>query len=71
MKHLHLKGIAASTSLGTTAAASRGQSAAQPVDGGTGPLRGVWNDPDDATTNINVAKSVKFRKLRTDESVRS
>ena len=55
-------------SLGTTAAASRGQSAAQPVDGGTGPLRGVWNDPDDATTNINVAKSAKFRKLRTDES---
>ena len=36
--------------------------------GDAAPIAGVWEDPDDAKSTVNVARTARLRKLRTDEA---
>ena len=54
---------------GKTPAASGGETERIHDDAGDdAPAAGVWEDPDDAKSTVNVARLARLRKLRTDEA---
>lgn len=53
---------------GTTAATSPVKGAEEPRARSTVPTQGAWDDQHDASTDVNVAKRARVRKLRAEES---
>ena len=54
---------------GKTPAAPGGETERVHDDAGdAAPTAGVWEDPDDAKSTVNVARTARLRKLRTDEA---